>query len=356
MRKSKKQQTGKKQANKRQTGSRQTADRAAGKRQIDSRQAGKIKKKRARRRKNRIFSALRALASFALVAGAIIAAIVIFFKITDISVVGNSLYSASDIIKETSLKVGENMFAFDKFSIIKKIKKKFPFIKDIQIDRKLPDKIVITTEEYQSAGYIEENGVFWLISSDGKLLKNGKIQDGDTQISECAQIVGITLENPVVGEILEISEKDKKKPLIDILQSIEKSAILKKVSKIDVSKLYRITMLYDGRFTVKLGSSEDIDKKIGFLSVVEQQLLPTDIGTIDVSDTKQARFIPYEQQAETEDSPDGEDAQQEPGAQQEQGTQQEKNAQQSQSGDPGDDGSAPQADGGSDKRAQSKDE
>ena len=51
---------------------------------------------------------------------------------------------------------------------------------------------------------------------------------------------------------------------------------------------FHIALVYDNRFNVQLGNSEDLSFKIALFLKVTEQLYDTDKGEIDVSDLKAA--------------------------------------------------------------------
>ena len=60
-------------------------------------------------------------------------------------------------------------------------------------------------------------------------------------------------------------------------------------------KIFEIELSYADRFTVQLGTVEDLEKKVRFLGVCISELGPEERGIIDVSDPQTARFRPYKQ-------------------------------------------------------------
>ena len=61
----------------------------------------------------------------------------------------------------------------------------------------------------------------------------------------------------------------------------------------DFSKQYDIRFNYLERFTVEIGSTDDLDKKLRYLHTIIQDKLGTNArGTLDLSDVQTARFIP----------------------------------------------------------------
>ena len=74
---------------------------------------------------------------------------------------------------------------------------------------------------------------------------------------------------------------------------MQKNDILNKIKEIDLEKIFEIEMKYTDRFTVYLGTVEDIEKKLRFLDVCISELGPGETGIVDISDPQTARFRPY---------------------------------------------------------------
>ena len=109
------------------------------------------------------------------------------------------------------------------------------------------------------------------------------------------RVRGIELDKPAVGQQISLAEaqKDKQKPLFTILNTASEHAILDKIEQIDINLVFDIRLLWEERFSVVLGTVEQLEKKIRFLGHVVGELGETDRGVIDVSDPQTARFRPY---------------------------------------------------------------
>ena len=89
-----------------------------------------------------------------------------FFRINEIRVEGAGLVPAADIIEASGIKKGKNMFMLKESTISDKIQKHFPRVEKVEIDRFLPDTIVISITERTLAGYILTDDGLWLIDQD----------------------------------------------------------------------------------------------------------------------------------------------------------------------------------------------
>lgn len=245
--------------------------------------------KRKRRRKIRkgpgIF--LRLLTAL-LICAAIVMAVTVFFKVKQVLVEGESRYSAEELKTIANIKTDENLFFVNKHAVTAKLFQNHPFLDEIRIERKLPDTIIIHVKDCTpAAALVRPDGVY-LMDKKGKMLEK---TTAEAAAGICS-ISGIEPKNTKVGDYVEFSDEEKGKALFSILNTANNSGILKEIVAIDMEKIYEITLKYGQRFTVELGTVEDLDKKFQFLQKVIEQLGESDTGVIDLTDTRTARFRP----------------------------------------------------------------
>lgn len=228
--------------------------------------------------------------TFFLVIVAIIFVMSVFFKITKIEVSGNSIYSAEEIISASGIEEGDNLFFINRIAAGSRVVVKLPYVESVKISRSLPNLITIEVTESKAAGCVEAGGELWSISSSGKFL--GSIDEEDTE--HIAKISGITVGEAAVGEYIETSEgdSDKLEYLLDILYQIQARGLLGTVTAIDMTDADCPTFEYDGRFTVKLGESDNTEYKFGKLLSAVSQLSADDSGTLDLSTGNKVVFNP----------------------------------------------------------------
>ena len=253
--------------------------------------AGRNKKKRYGRRRARSHGGfvLPAILFAILTPIAVFVAVTVFFKVGTITVTGESGYTDARIIEASGIKIGENMFKFNKFKAINGIFDDMPYIDEIMIRRRLPDNVEINVTKCEPVFTAEgEDGVY-LLDIKGKILEKVSEDRRDGHIT----VLGMTLSDPQVGKYAKFFDEEKEKTLYLLLNTAKKNDILPYVGIINMDKLYSVKLTYKGRFTVNIGSSDQMEKKIRYMLIIaEEKLLETYKGTIDVSDGTTARFIP----------------------------------------------------------------
>lgn len=272
-------------------------------------QKGSSNKKRRRSRRARRGGAPAVLILLCLLVGtvAIITAMTIFFKIRTITLTGDTRYSEEYVAQASGLEPGDNLILFNKFAAIDSIFRACPYLDTVQMRRRYPDGIEILVTECVPAAVLEDapdtapdpkdpektlpvGGTgSWLISLDGKLLEKTAVSAQYT----LTRISGITLSQPEVGKYANFFDEDDKKPLFLLLNTAADDGILQDIGEVDFSRQYDISFTYLNRFTVKIGSTENLEEKLCYLHlIVEDKLGANARGTLDLSDVRTARFIP----------------------------------------------------------------
>ena len=214
----------------------------------------------------------------------------VFFKVTNIEVVGVVRYSAEQVIAVTGIHVGDNLIFIDRGEAAKRICAELPYVREVlRIERAYPDTVRIILTESAPVACVMSNGAWWNVDSYGRLLgeATGKPQD-------LIEIRGITPEEPVAGEKIKVADSatTRLSYMADVLKAFEAAEVQNSVSRLDVSNVGSITFRYDEKFTVNLGNADDVQYKLQKLQEVIQELRAGDTGVIDLSISGQRSFIP----------------------------------------------------------------
>lgn len=268
----------------------------------------KQSKSRRRRRRNSRGGAPAVLVLLCLVvaAAAILTAMTIFFKVRSITLSGETRYSAQEVAEASGLREGDNLILFNKFRAINSIFDACPYLHTVQMRRRLPDRVEILVTECVPVAVIEDEPAMtpdpkdknktvpiggtgkWLIDIEGKLLEQVKeVPEG------LCYLRGLTLKKPKIGKYANFSDEDLEKPAFLLLNTAKDNDILPDIGEVDFSEPYNIRFTYTNRFTVAIGSAEELEKKIRYLRLITEEKLGANVrGLIDVSDTQKARFVP----------------------------------------------------------------
>ena len=246
----------------------------------------------AKRRRRRRRSALPIYLFFSAILIIVIAAlgISVFFRVNTVTVEGSSYYTPEQIIETAGIETGKIIFTTSTSSAKDRIYSQLPYVYSVEIEKRIPDTIVIKVNESEAVAYITADGKNWLIDEHCKILSE---LDGNDK-GKYIKVTGITAIEPEVGSIVKVEQEEQTKldSLINILRAISSADIVSKVADLDVSNISSATFKYDTRFNVDFGSGVNADYKISKLIDVANQLGENQKGEIDLSRDNETRFIP----------------------------------------------------------------
>lgn len=243
-------------------------------------------RKHYRKRSRLRFGRLYWILSIIVILAAMFIGSIVFFRIDQVEVEGNSRYSAEEIIEASGIEYGKNMFLFNKFDSIDTILTDLTYVESVSIRRSLPSTLRITVTESSVAAAVEDqgDGQWWLINADGKLLERAEGPGA------YVQVVGLTLAAPTEGTVLaaETEGRLQQEALLRLLPAMEERELLADTQTIDLSSASEVTMLYENRLTVKMSLAADFDYDMRVLATVLEEYVDTkwtetDRGTLDLT-------------------------------------------------------------------------
>ncbi len=210
----------------------------------------------------------------------------VFFRVKEVSVVGNSMYTAEEIFAHTGIAEGDNLFSFSENDVVKKIKAALPYVGDVNIKRDLPAGIVIEVVEKQAVMYLEINGDYYLLSDELTVLS---IEGSLSGVPGSAiRLKTGSVDRCLVGQPLTFIDSRTRETLIEMYSVLAANEMQYSIREIDITARFDITMEYTDRFHVYVGYADDFDLKVPFLKEIIKQLYDDDKGRIDISSYEEA--------------------------------------------------------------------
>ena len=248
----------------------------------------KRKKQKSNAARGFVFSSI----SFIVICAALVFGMSVFFRVSNIEVVGAAHYTQEEIVEASGIKDGDNLMFVNRSSVAKKIYSKLIYVGEVKVRRKLPNTVIIEVAESGSVAVIQSESGLWLIDRNCRILEECATQDAESYI----KVKGLSAVKPEKGEIIAVADEDKPKAefLSGILTAMSARDMTSDVDSIDLSNVTNAVFDYlDGRFKVKLGSDENLDYKFDLLLASITKLEAGDTGTIDLSQDKRAQFSPF---------------------------------------------------------------
>lgn len=242
-----------------------------------------------KQQKNRNRGFLIGLFTMIAAVAAVIFAIAIFFRVNEVQISGNNLYSREEILQACGIEQGDNMLTIQKSGVASQIMVQLPYVAEVRILRKLPDQVQIIVRESEAAAAIQsDTGDWWLVSTGGKVLEAIDAADAGRYL----QLTGAQLTAPEVGRTMQTQPEAE--DLVQLLEAMEENELLGTIDRVDFGENHNIVLWVGDLYEIHVGGVLDIGYKMRYLAAVLDELDGSQAGTIDLTfdEEKVARFIP----------------------------------------------------------------
>ncbi len=228
----------------------------------------------------------------------------VFFRIEQIEVTGCTKYADEEIIQNSGIKIGDNLFRVSEKNVRNKLTQQYPYVEDVQLKRNLPMKLTIEITQAKPLGAVDTAAGYVIIGRNGKVLEFGS----DTLSEDMMIVSGMYLYDPQIGHVLgqDYNEKDMKdemkaeiisreqdgfRMLTNLVEAVEETGF-DKVTLVDLSDRLNMVLVYDNRVLVELGVESDLEYKLNFVQyVITQELDAGFEGIVDASGAASSKEV-----------------------------------------------------------------
>ena len=223
-----------------------------------------IKEERRRKKRRKIGLYILLILILLIAAGVFI--VMNVFTVENVVVEGNELYSSTQI---------ENMVLNDEYSwnsLYVDLKYRFvdigevPFVDTMEVSLDNPHTVHIKVYEKGMLGYLYINS----IGQNAYFDKDGFVVETSTEVIDgVPKITGISCEDVVLYEKLQLENSDILRDLLNLTQTLKKYNLLPDEIQYDSNME---PVLYYGTIQVKIGSEDNLSQKVVRLSIILPQL------------------------------------------------------------------------------------
>lgn len=208
----------------------------------------RVQRNKRNRRKKIIF---RSIAGAVFLVVGVIVALSLFFNINKIVVSGDAVYSHETVIKASGVSEGDNLIFLSKAKLNDKISSELAYIGSVTVKRRLPSTLELVIKKTDAKLGIAKNGYYTLLDENGKVLEKDLETVGENIIlANLGEISSAEL-----GEIVTLKDKKVLSKLHDVLTECNNVG-LEDISMVDLSDIYNIKIVYQGRITLELGETD----------------------------------------------------------------------------------------------------
>lgn len=251
-------------------------------------QMDKLNRRAKRRRRLRIIQF-----SFLAVIVLIIAAIVInlLVVVKNMTVENNTPYSTDELLNQMGYHTGSGLYSINSEKALKLLSDKYPYIKSVSVQQHFPTGVSICFEKGAA--------VFCVTSSDGKYVYLNQdlkvLQIADEADAQAVSVLGITVDQAVVGQVIENSSETMDVELLqEVYDGVVAEGLQQQLTEIDLTKNYDVKLTVNGLISIEIGTSENIQKKLQTAKLILQRNDPTKKARINVKNFEQGRYTELE--------------------------------------------------------------
>ena len=231
------------------------------------------------------------LTFFGVLTSAVMLCVFLLFRVAQIEVTGDQVYSASDILKICGYETGDNLVFLPTKEQEEQLERELPYIEKAEVRKRLPGTLEISVTAAKVGACIESGGSWLYLSENGKLLERQ-----DKPMAGVMQIVGVTPEDSTLGTGLKLSDANVETVFRQIMAKLVELDAVNKFTKLDLSDLYNIRIWYEGRIQFLLGNAADLAYKVEFgykIASDPKSIGTQETGTLDLTvanDVKRSTF------------------------------------------------------------------
>lgn len=238
----------------------------------------------AQRRRSRALVIFYITAFAAVVIGAVLLCVFVFFRVGRVELKGETGYSESDILSVLSISEGDNLVLLTTAEREAEIEYRFPYIEDVEIVKHIPTTVEVRLTAARTAFSVASGGRYIYVSERGKVL-----EIADAPAAGSAVVTGG--ESGVKGpsEVFKFTDKAIEETFETVQTQLAKNELLSHITAINMTNLYDLKMVYEGRIELQFGNTNQLDYKVRFVAEMFNKMLesgeigPATEGVIDLS-------------------------------------------------------------------------
>lgn len=208
------------------------------------------------------------------------------FETKTIEIVGNTIMSDDEIIKKLDIKIDRNIFMYNTNKMINKLNDN-PYIEEVKVKRNLPSGLKITIKEKEIYAILRDGEDYCYIDNQANLIEQIKdIKEDDRVKVDIAYIIE--------GNNIKFKDKEEKNTLINLLDALKESNLLKKINEINFEKSDIINIYTNDNIQIKLDKDKNIKYNISRASAIiaDLQKKSNNNGIVDLTHQNYAIYTP----------------------------------------------------------------
>jgi len=233
---------------------------------------------------------LRRLLPTVLVLVFVVGFVLYFFRLQHLTFDNLRGYAAEDVFRTIPVRKNQFIFTIRDTEIERRLRAKFPYIQDVEVELSLPDTAHLIFTEDSARFYTKIYDEYFVISESMRVL--ARYNNTDSLDAGLREITLPPVSYAVVGHALRCFDGSYLSFLSSFLDTMEQSDVYRGVASMDLSNRFDIILNYEDRLQIELGDVENLETRLLFVHSTIEALESDERGTLHIIDNKQAIFSP----------------------------------------------------------------
>lgn len=201
-----------------------------------------------------------------------------YFNITSIEVTGLINLKEDNIRELLSFKDGDNILRINVNKSRESIKSN-PYVENVEIKRKFPNKINVNVEEKYAKYYVKHEDTYILLDADATVIESRK----DIEGLSLYELRGIDPGTLNIGEKVVFEDERNVAFMKEFYDLMSRNQSNIKFNSIDMSSVINLKV-YSNNIEIRIGTIEKLQDKLNVaINLIETEGLSDKVGYIDVS-------------------------------------------------------------------------
>ena len=185
------------------------------------------------------------------------------FSVETIVVDGTAHYSYTQILKAAGLEKGDIIFFVSEKKLNQTLVNNFAYVRSVKVEKQYPSTVTITIEEEVPQYYIELQKEYFLLSAELRVLGRYYDEQKLLEFSPDVQFIELPdVSRAVVANWLVFASESNSRHTQEALTYLADSRVYDGVSNVDFSNRFDLTITYDNRLEIHMGSFTDFAYKL----------------------------------------------------------------------------------------------
>lgn len=199
-------------------------------------------------------------------AAAVVLSYTVFFRTNKIVVSGSTEYSQKEVNDASGIKLGTNLMRLNTKKIEDNIINSLADVETVKVTKRFPSQIIIDIEKAIPLYCIEVNDGYVVVSKNGKVIMDKQSEPVKGYIF----VKGLNIESYAPGSFYESGDEAQSLTFKDFTNVLDKNG-LEKITEIDISDRFEISIVYDDRVKIEIGGMLNIDYKVKLVKKIIEQ-------------------------------------------------------------------------------------